>query len=95
VELGDAGHRGGARGCWPSWSEWATAVGEDRASRDLARTGALERSAAVKKFAGGRGGAPAVREEAWHWAGRGPGGGSVRAMQRKGRAAARDGISRR
>jgi hypothetical protein len=71
----DAGRRGGARGHCLSWSEWTAPVRVDRTSRDLARMGALGRTAAVGKSADGRGGVLAVGEEALCQAGWRPGGG--------------------
>jgi hypothetical protein len=44
----------------------------DCTSRDLARTGALGSTAAIGKSADGRGGVPAVGEEALRRAGRRP-----------------------
>jgi hypothetical protein len=96
-ENGDAGRRGGARGRRPSWWSTGTPAVVVRVAAvvehgDIGRRGRSgsgedkgvgeERRSA--RSSGGRGGVPTVGEEA----GRRPGGGPARAMQRERRAAA-------
>jgi hypothetical protein len=92
VEHGDAVRRGRSG---PRPSGRTAPIRVDNASRDLARTGALGRSAAIGKSSDGRGGVPAVGEEALRRAGWRPVGGPRGRCRGRGEPLPGGGIGRR